>query len=176
MPSLRRTLFDFDLQGVEELDKAFRSLPDAVGKSVLIGALREAAVPVRDDAKSFAPHDDGDLIDSIQISTRLTNSQKPAFRAGRFSGTVFVGPSHPKGSHGVLVEFGTGPRYNKAGKYLGVMPPQPFMRTAWDQNQDRILKILREIIWSKLKGAARSLAKRAKKGTLSRSVRRSLGG
>lgn len=31
-----------------------------------------------------------------------------------------------------LVEFGTGPRRTKAGKDLGAMPPQPFLRPAWD--------------------------------------------
>lgn len=168
MPSARQ-FFTFELSGVEELLAAFDELPNAVGRNVLIDVCARASKPIVETAKSLAPEDlthPGSLKDSIGIRK---------WRGKKWSGVV-IGPQWPAGAHGHLVEFGTGPRYLKSGKYVGRMPMKPFMRPAWDNNKDRALEIMRTEIWDALAKAAKKLAKAAEKGTLGKASRRALGG
>lgn len=69
--------------------------------------------------------------------------------------------AHGRVSH--LVEFGTGPRYHKSGKFVGVMPPQPFMRPAWDENKNAVLDSLAASLRDEIaKTVARANKKAAK--------------
>lgn len=167
MPS--RQYVTFQLGGVEELLNAFDELPKAVGKAVLVDVCARAAKPIVEAAKLLAPEDPehpGSLKQSIGIRR---------WRGKKWSG-VIIGPQWPAGAHGHLVEFGTGPRYLRSGKYVGRMPMKPFMRPAWDANKDRALEIMRTEIWDALAKAAAKLAKAAEKGTLGKASRRALGG
>lgn len=169
---MAKPYFAFRVSGDKELAEAFEQLPKAVGNQVLRTAARKALKPVEDVAKSMVETDEGELRDSITISTRLSNRQRRMF-GRRGDVVVHAGPSHPKGAHGVLVEFGSGPRYQKStGRYVGVMPAKPFMRPAWDQNRHRVLEIMRTEIWDVLLKAVRRLRKRAENGKLSASSTR----
>lgn len=154
--------FDFKLAGVEDLAALFDQLPRAVGKQVLTRALAKAGLPVAIAARAMAARSSGPgphLADGIAIGTQLTRTQRrQAPPAGGV--TVFVGARTPN-AH--LVEFGTGPRFTRSGRYAGRMPAKPFLRPAWDTNKGRVLEILKAELWAELLKAARRLRKRATK-------------
>ena len=97
----------------------------------------------------------------MKVSTSLKKSQRG--KQDRSRVTVYVGSSHPL-SH--LFEFGTAERYTKSGAYRGYIPPNPFMRQAWDSKKNISLSRLKEELWRALEKAAKLLAKKAVKGTL----------
>lgn len=150
--------------GGKELENALKQLPKATGKSVLRRALRNAAKPTALVAESLAPRGPtGNLQASIEITTRLKKSQQ---RGGKFPGVeVYVGASTPTGSHAHLIEFGT-----------VKMAAQPFLRPAWDSTKQKVLDAISDEIWKALRKSARTLARKAERGTLSKSARKALGG
>lgn len=155
--------FTAELKGIDELERALLQLPKATGKNVLRGVLRKAAIPVAADAARRAPYDaapDGPhLRDSIAVSSRLKRRQRQTrLRAGAVE--VYVGP---RVRHAHLVEFGTGPRYTKSGRYTGQVAPRPFMRPAWEAQKGRALEIVREELWKALLRTARRLRRQAQK-------------
>ncbi|WP_137387969.1 HK97-gp10 family putative phage morphogenesis protein [Rhodoligotrophos defluvii] len=173
---MTKSSFTFKLEGAKELDRALAELPKAYAKSALRDMLKKAAKPVADAARARAPEGPNrKLRGSIRVSTRLKESQRRG-RVKRGAVEIFIGATYPPGNNAHLVEFGTGPRYHKNGKYVGQMPPKPFMRPAWDASKDQALAILREEAWMALYRAARRLAKRAVSGKLGKSARRHLGG
>jgi very-short-patch-repair endonuclease len=78
-----------------------------------------------------------------------------------FANGLLVSNSH-------LFEFGTAERYKKSGAYTGYIPPMPFMREAWDSKKKVSLDILKEELWKALEKAAKLLAKKAARGTLTK--------
>lgn len=142
------------LEGFAELEKELEKLGKTVTqKASMRRALRKAAEPMVEAAKQKVPVDDGDLRDSITISTRLNKRQgrmhRRMFRDDRASVELFLGPSYELGGggrHAHLVEFGTRPHINK-GKFAGSQHPgtrpQPFMRPAWDEGARAILDRLK---------------------------------
>lgn len=166
---MARNYIRFHVTGQKELSRVFEQLPKSLADQVLRATARKAVKPVEQMAESLVPKDESELAQSITISTRLSKRQKQLFgRKGDV--VVHVGPSHPKGAHGHLVEFGTGARYQKTtGRYVGVMPARPFMRPAWDANKMRVLETMRTEIWTVLRKAVQRLRKRAEAGKLSAS-------
>ena len=170
------TNFAHKLEGMEALLDALEQLPTtAMQKGAVRNALKKAGKPVADLARSQAP-DSGvehkqKLKNTIIVSPTLKPSQKQQVVRDRTSVTMFIGSTAP---HAHLVEFGTGPRFWKNGNFTGQMGPQPFMRNAWDQQKDNVLKIFQTELWTMIYKAARRLAKRAAKGTLTKSQTRGL--
>ena len=147
--------------GGKELDDAFRQLPRATAKGVLRRALAKAAEPVVREAEALAPRGPtGNLKASITVSTQLTRSQRDMRRDGV---ELFIGATTPKGYHAHLLEFGT---VN--------MPAQPFLRPAWDAAKDAVLASLSREVWAALAKSARTLARKAERGTLSRAAKAAL--
>jgi HK97 gp10 family phage protein len=156
-----------ELLGFKELEEALAQLPKATGKAVLRRALIKAAKPVEVEAQSLAPRGPtGNLKDSITISTRLKKSQR---RGPKPTGVeIYIGAASGKGKkgwHAGFVEFGT----RKTA-------PRPFLRPAWDANKDKVLASIKTEIWAALAKAARTLARKSQRGTLSKTARRALGG
>jgi HK97 gp10 family phage protein len=139
-------------EGLRELDRNLGQLT----KSAARGALRRVGIkalrPMADTAKALAPRDQGDLIESITVGTKVSGADagKQAFasvmasggsrtdagaalraaRAGNATMTVYMGPGrHPQA---ITQEFGT---FNQ--------PPQPYMRPAWDQHKGPLLDDLK---------------------------------
>lgn len=166
-------VFMVSVSGQKDLSEVFEGLPKSLTDSVLRETAKKALKPVAEMAQSLAPvGDTGNLRDSIIVSTQLTKRQRRAFPHRKGEVHVYAGPSYKLGAggrHGHLVEFGTGPRYNKSGKYLGIMPARPFMRPAWDALSSSVLKTMQEEIWGVLLKAVRRMRKRAERGTLSKS-------
>ena len=162
---------------MKELINALDQLPTvAMQKGAIRNALKDAGQPVVDDAKANVPVDSGHLRDSIKVSQSLKKSQRRG-RYDRSSVTVYVGSSSPL-AH--LIEFGTTKRVLKEPRivtiggrtvqitHTGQVSPRPFLRQAWDANKEKALKLLGQAIWNQLAKAARRLAKKAARGTLTR--------
>ena len=149
--------------GGKELERALKQLPKATAKNVLRRALRNAAKPTVAAAEAMVPvGPTGNLKASISINTRLKVSQRTG---GRTDGVeIFIGASSPPGYHAHLIEFGT-----------VQMAAQPFMRPAWDSTQQEVLASISDEVWKSLAKSARTLARKAERGTLSRTARRALG-
>lgn len=145
--------------GLPELEAAFAEISRAAARGVLKRAVAKAAKPIAQSMSDFAPIDSGALSESPVIEGDIQGgiAGKRAFAevleaggtraqaqaalraanaatAGQYRVTADIGPNKRRAPHAHLVEFGTGPRFHKSGKYVGVMPPDPFVRPAWDRD------------------------------------------
>lgn len=150
--------------GGRELERALKQLPRATGKNVLRRALRNAAKPTAAAAEAMAPRGPtGNLQASISIGTKLKPSQRGD---SSLSGVqLYIGATSPPGYHAHLIEFGT-----------VKMTARPFMRPAWDSTQQQVLASISDEVWKSLAKSARTLARKAERGTLTRSAERALRG
>ena len=161
-----------ELSGFDEMEEALEQLSKASGKNVLRRALKAAAEPMADLARSLAPNDPStggfDLQKSITVGSRLSRREKSEhrrmFRNDRASVEMFVGAGPLP--QAVYSEFGTAPHVNK-GLFAGTMnpgvAPQPFMRPAWDQDHKALLDRLGKEIWVEIeKAMARAERKAAR--------------
>lgn len=147
------------IDGLKDLDAALAQLPKATGKNVLRRTGVLALAPVVAAAKRNVPVDDGDLRDSLRVTTKLSKRQQrinaKAVAEGKSSVQLYAGAAALPHAH--LVEFGT-----------EKMPPQPFMRPAWDAEKDQVLKLIRDELGNEIDKAAarvaRKAARRAAKG------------
>jgi HK97 gp10 family phage protein len=151
------------LYGAKELDKVLQQLASSTARGVAKRAMTRALQPVAEAARAMAPRDTGRLAANIGVSSKLTRRQaKQARGTARDTQLMYVGPQWPS-AH--LVEFGTGPRFHKSGKFVGAMPPQPFMRPAWDANRQQVLDRLTDDLRAEIeKTLARAAKRRAKAG------------
>jgi HK97 gp10 family phage protein len=154
-----------------ELEWMLDQLPKAISKTVLKNALKKAAEPIRAAAEANAPvGPTGNLKRGMIISTELKSHKVRAKK----SVLVFVGADAVIAPHAHLVEFGTAPRYQENGKYVGQMPANPFFRNAWDATKHQALQIFIKEMETELLKAVLRLRRKAEKGTLSKSVAREL--
>jgi HK97 gp10 family phage protein len=139
------------IEGLKEVKAALRELPDATAKNVMRRVLRKAGEPIAAAARSLVPVAQGDLRDSIAVSTKLSKRQRKMYRkANKDDVEVFVGAGpHPQ-AH--LQEFGTSDH-----------PAQPFLRPAWDQHKRPVLDSIKAYMWTDIRKAAERLAKKAAK-------------
>lgn len=139
-------LFRVKMTGFAEMEKLLRELPKAVAKNVLRTAMKDAGQQVVDAAKAIVPKKSRGLEQSITMSVRLSRGQR---RRRRKKGDVelFLGPSHPKGAHGHLIEFG---HLDKDGNHVA---KQPFLRPAWDDRKDQVLKDFSAAMWTAIQKA-----------------------
>lgn len=116
--------FDGLLDNLKSLEKV------STQKAAVRQAMRKAAKPIIDDAKSNVPVDSGALRDSIKIGSTLNKSQRKQARSTKEKGAVtqYLGSGGKGARHSHLVEFGTVDQ-----------PAQPFLRPAWDAGRDQYL-------------------------------------
>ena len=157
--------FTFKIHGLKETMDALEQLPTvSMRKGVVRKALEKASIPIRDAAITNAqglPFDSEEIAKSIRVGT-LKKSQQ--HKHPRTVVARYVGASHPL-AH--LFEFGTARRFTKKkGAYRGIIPAMPFLRQAWDSQKMAALGLLKDEIWKELAKAAKRLAKRAERGTL----------
>ena len=166
------------IEGLKDLDKALSELKTYTARRVGKRAMAKALEPVAVSARQRAPRskDGKHLADSIGVGQKLTKAQakeqRRAQREGRHIMLMYVGPREP---HSHLVEFGTVERFHKSGKSVGKMPPSPFMRPAWDENSQAVLKTLSVELRAELDRAIARAAKAAGKGGSGGAVRRPVG-
>lgn len=143
------------LEGFAELEQALKQLgKQTTQKASLRRALKKAAQPLADLARSLAPVDPnspGDLAGSIAVSTKLTQRQRKLhrkmFRNDKAAVEMFVGPGADPAAWNQ--EFGN---VNHA--------PQSFLRPAWQQDQRAMLDRLRAEIAIDIDKAVRRAARR----------------
>ncbi len=160
--------------GLAELEKALAELPRATAKRVVQRTLLQAAQPIVDRARALVPVRSGGLRDSIQAKLQSKGGAgKAAYAAAMRSGAgaagavaamrdaqrgssdrstteVVVGPGQMPHAH--LQEFGT----QNHG-------PQPYLRPAWDENKQKALDSIGEIMGAEIMKAARRAANKALK-------------
>ena len=181
----------FRLEGFPDLERALEEVAkQSTRVAITRRALQKAAVPMRDKAKQYAPIDQGDLEQSIVLSTRATGEVGRAayaatMRGGGDAGTalaamrdarrafkainppaiLYLGPTQ-KAFYAKFVELGTRARLN-GGAYAGTMhpgtSPQPFLRPAFDSEAKATIDRLAPLIWSEIDKSAKRAARRAAK-------------
>lgn len=154
------------LEGAPELDRMLAQLPRTFAKPVLTGAGRAALTPIVRDAtrllKGVTTARTGTLAKSVRVSTQVARRQRGSTPRGAV--TVYAGATSP---HAHLIEFGTGPRYQKSTRrYTGQVPARPFMRPAWDTGKAQALAKFTDELRKRLNRTAARLASRATSGAL----------
>lgn len=152
-----------ELRGARELEAALKGLGnDRLIRDTLSRALVNAGQPAVSTARALVRKDTHRTEVGIGISTTLSRRQKRGgYKNTKNKVHVFLG-AKPKGP-AVLIEFGTGPRYHKSGKFVGVMPAFPFMRPAWEEHKHQILDDFSAELWTQIEKSAARLAKRSLK-------------
>lgn len=119
-------------QGFKELERNLFRLKQATAKSVVRAGMRDALEPAAQLARQKAPVNEGDLYESIDISTRA----KPA--ASKQSDLeMYMGPG--RNPQAITQEFGTFKE-----------PAQPFMRPAWDAEKEATLDRFGVFLWDRV--------------------------
>jgi len=150
---------DFRVGGFEEMQGALEGLKQATAKAVVRRALKKVLNPVaqRADASNF------DIAVTTKLSARQQSQSGDRFK--RSVVNMYVGPVDDLGRgapHAHLIEFGTGPRHHRDGKFVGAVMPEPFMRPAWDAVSPDMLDTLKKEIWLEIeKTLARVRARNA---------------
>lgn len=164
------------IEGFDELEAELERLTNPTTRRASARrALRKVAAPLAERVRANAPRDRGRLAESIGYGTRLAPRQarlhRKMFRDDRVAIEMFVGASYALGGggrHAHLIEFGTGPRYHRNGKYVGHVSPQPFLRPAWIDYQSKMLSLIKAELWADIERtvarAERQAARRAARG------------
>jgi len=166
----------FKIEGLAELEKTFLELGKANTKNALVKALMEAVDPIKDAAEALAPKDSGKLIASI-IKTKKKpknyESGKIAYnktmkdggdRKAAVSAMREARRKNPATFAEVFVGVGSRITYALSQEFGTVhSPAQPFMRPAFDDNQQEVVDILSVSIAENIeKSRKRQAAKAAK--------------
>lgn len=176
------------LEGFKELEVAIQQIEKrATQKAVMRRALKNAAQPIADKANNYAEiGPTGRLSESVIVGTKVKNeagnvAYSQTLRAGGTKGEavaamrsarrgnstveMFVGPV-VEAFYARFVEFGTAPHIN-GGRFAGTMnpgtPPRPFLRPAWDSEQEAVLDRVGAEMWSEISKAVARAAKRKAK-------------
>ena len=143
---------DKNLMGMADVINALQAMGANIKTPKLQKVIRQSSQRIVNTAKSLAPVDTGDLRDSIGFITSKdnTNLDKALIGLRREYHNAYLG---------VMVEYGTAPRFQENGRYTGQIPARPFMRPALDQNANAVTDEI-------LKGVDGILADLAKKNNL----------
>lgn len=140
----------FKLLGMRELERALGELPKATRKDVSRKALRAGGEAIARTARGLVPVDEGNLRESITVSTRLTRRQSRA--KGTFAPVeMYVGPyGHPKS---ITQEFGT-----------LFHPPQPYLGPAFQIEVGHATDLIGAVLGLEIEKTAKRLAAKAAAG------------
>ncbi len=145
-------VFEMQVEGFSALEEELDALSKAAGKGVLRRALKASAEPMARLMRLAAPRGDGDLVESIAVSDKLSPHQRAQhrrmFRDDRAAVEMFVGAGPLPQAHNT--EFGNEHQ-----------TPQPWARPAWDRDHQAMLKRLGEDLWAELSKAIARAERRA---------------
>ena len=160
------------LVGMRELEQALAALPAEVNRrSIGFKALRAGGEVIAEAARALVAFDEGGLRESIGVYTFL-NRKNFADKGEIAPIEVYVGPWQSwKGS---WIEFGTAEHTITAegaalinaltGEIFGknvtipAIPPQPFMRPAWDLSKLHALDLIGASLGLEVEKAAKRVA------------------
>lgn len=122
------------VEGLDELAKTLRDLPQRTSRRVVSEALMDAGEPIRAKASDLAPREAGepDLADNINLAPLRK-------QAGSEDVSVGIGPSSRFFFYDSMQEFGT--VHHRA---------QPFYRPALDSEGPKAIKTLADRLWTAL--------------------------
>jgi len=150
------------VEGLREIEQALAELPSSTAKGVARRSMKKELKPVADMANAFWP---GSSDNVFQVTPRIRASQRRASLAENSRTTVNMFVGAPGGATGTpeahLIEFGTGPRHHKSGKFVGQVSPTPMLQPAWDANKGKLLEGLGKRLWDEIE---KTVARRAKRG------------
>lgn len=153
------------MEGFRELEKALSELPAGTSKGIARRAMKKELKPVMDMANSFWP---GSTTDVFRITSKISSRQRSQSVATRGKSVLNMFVGAPGGKDGSpeahLIEFGTGPRFQKNGRFTGSVSPTPMLQPAWDANKGKILDGLGARLWDEIEKTVARRAKRAAKG------------
>lgn len=149
----------FEIEGFRDLEKALADLKRGTSKGVARRSIKKVLQPVADTANAISAFD-------VKVTSKLTPRQRAGARGDfvRNVVTLYVGPVDDEGRgapHGHLIEFGTGPRFHKSGKFVGAVMADPFMRPAWDMHKHDLLERLGRQVWLEIEKTLARAARRA---------------
>lgn len=152
--------------GFRELEKALAQLPAGTAKGVARRVLKKQLKPVAALANAMWP---GSADDVFQVTSRIARSQIGGSYMTRSRSTVNMFVGAPGGRFGTpeahLLEFGTGPRFQKSGRFTGAVSPTPMLQPAWDAYKQTMLERLGADLFEEItKSIERRNAKLAKQG------------
>lgn len=137
-------MISLKLVGMDDINDNFQLLSAAMRDKVLKKAIRAAATPIRDSARSHCAVDLGHIRDSIEmvITSKGDKGNWVSAFIGPKTGIRQYSPVHKTGlglpfhvdiptRRAHLLEFGHR-LVNRKGETIGNMPARPFMRPAWD--------------------------------------------
>ena len=149
----------FELKGVDEAIKALNELSGDMRRKVVLQALRDAAKPVAQAAKSFAP------VLKAQTTQRVPGTLKRAigtFKSKRYKAAngqlgVYVtvratraqrrrSPISGDPFYFRLVEGGHAKRAGKRRASAGMVKPYPFLGPAFKQEGENALRIFQQAV------------------------------
>ena len=131
----------YRVTGIEAIRATLLALPAALQKRALRKAVMKPAVLVRDDARRRAPKDTGLLASDIVAA----QDRKPELDGMDARAVVWVKWEGKGGApHWRYVEFGT-----------AKMPPQPFMRPAFETNAVQAVTLIIQSVADDLPAAIR---------------------
>jgi HK97 gp10 family phage protein len=149
MASKRRA----ELEGAAELQRLLDQLPAKVQRKVSRAAISAGLTPILRAMRKGVPVKEGTLKKSL--------GRKVKAYPKTYTTVGLAGPKKYAAPHAHLVEYGTGPRYDKDGNYAGQMPPNPFVRKARDEQTT---------------AAATAVAKKVKEGVHREAAKAAAGG
>ena len=167
----------FEVTGFKELQDLLTALPDDLAAGVIKKAFYNAAVVVKKAAQENCPVSDtaltykgktipaGGLLKSIRIARP---TKKQSLRQDMLLYILKAGGR--AAPYAWLVEFGSGARHQNtsgggkkgdhAGRFTGIMPPNPFMRKAIDEKATAAIDAVQQFCHDGITKAAVELAKR----------------
>lgn len=145
--------------GLRDIEKALAKLPAGTAKGVARRAMKKELAPVASYANALWPGADDDV---FTITSRIARSQMGDSLQGRGRSftNLFVGASR-RAPQAHLLEFGTGPRFQRGGRYTGFVLPSPMLQPAWDFASPTMLEGLGKRLWEEIE---KTMARRAKRG------------
>lgn len=143
------------VDGFKELEQALAGLNSNTAKGVARRSMKKELKPIADMANSFWPGSE----DNVFVVTSKVAKRQPQPKKGRDILNMFVGAAGTPHAH--LVEFGTGPRSQKNGRFTGSVAPQPMLQPAWDAYKTAMLNGLKKTLGEEIE---KTFARLAAKG------------
>jgi HK97 gp10 family phage protein len=160
--------FGAEITGIEDIMRALKELSPKMERSVIVAALKEAAKPIRDQARSNVHNVSGDLkksIKTVSVAKKFSVGGGPRVRVTAGSKSAFYSAIIEGGAKSHEIK----PKNKKALKFGGsevrsVQHPgikaQHFMRKAFESKGAEAIKRFGESLGPKLEASLASFFKR----------------
>lgn len=139
---------DFELEGLDVLERRLLTLEKKTAKRVVRRALRDSAKIVVESARAKVPEGTGALRESLGTIARVGKGKNfetmfIGSRAKNKAALALANAGRSKPIRGIfyghMIERGTVARSNKvSGANRGSVAPQPFLRPALDENAGKV--------------------------------------